>query len=143
MSDIKKKLFPKLNKKIRWFLTDESWKITKKDAIWLAAWTVLLSGLNSAFAATTHASWSQSDWAWWSTTYNYNIDYTPWAAQCTASHSSAVTNWHFSWTPSATLNSDLWTVNTVVWHSSHWSHWSHWSHSSHWSHWSHWNHWSW
>ena len=33
MSEIKKKLFPKIQKKIKSFLTDESGKISKKDAL--------------------------------------------------------------------------------------------------------------
>jgi hypothetical protein len=40
----KKKLFPKLKKKLKGFITDESGKITKKDALGLAVGAVLLSG---------------------------------------------------------------------------------------------------
>lgn len=53
MSEKKKKLFPKLKKKISDFLTDESWEITKKDALGIAA------------GATVFASFQTVDARWW------------------------------------------------------------------------------
>jgi hypothetical protein len=46
----KKKLFPKLKKKLKGFITDESGKITKKDALGLSVGAVLLSGAEEASA---------------------------------------------------------------------------------------------
>jgi hypothetical protein len=43
MSENKKILFPKLKKKLKGFITDESGKISKKDALGLAVGGVLLS----------------------------------------------------------------------------------------------------
>lgn len=50
MTKSKKKIFPKLKKKISSFLTDESWKISKKDALGLAVWAVLLAWVDSVIA---------------------------------------------------------------------------------------------
>jgi len=41
-SNQKKKLFPKLQKKIKGFLTDESGKISKKDALGLSVGSMIL-----------------------------------------------------------------------------------------------------
>lgn len=49
----KKSLFPKLKKKIKGFLTDESGKISKKDALGLSAGAMLLSGADEAMATVT------------------------------------------------------------------------------------------
>jgi hypothetical protein len=46
----KSKKFPKLQKSLKNFLTDESGKITKKDALGLAAGAVLLSGIENVSA---------------------------------------------------------------------------------------------
>jgi len=47
----KKKLFPKLKKKLRGFLTDESGKISKKDALGLSVGAMLLMGADEVMAA--------------------------------------------------------------------------------------------
>ncbi|PIQ41399.1 hypothetical protein COW06_03050, partial [Candidatus Gracilibacteria bacterium CG12_big_fil_rev_8_21_14_0_65_38_15] len=47
----KKKLFPKLKKKLRGFLTDESGKISKKDALGLSVGAMLLMGAEEVIAA--------------------------------------------------------------------------------------------
>ena len=47
----KKKIFPKIKKKLHSFLTDESGKITKKDALGLSAWVALLWWVSSAEAS--------------------------------------------------------------------------------------------
>lgn len=57
---MKKKIFPKIWKKLKWFLTDESWKITKKDALWLAAITSLGVAVNDVVAA--HTSSYSTTW---------------------------------------------------------------------------------
>ncbi|MDR1987578.1 MAG: hypothetical protein LBQ24_02160 [Candidatus Peribacteria bacterium] len=44
MTENKKKFLPKLKKKIKGFLTEESGKISKKDALGLAVGAVLVAG---------------------------------------------------------------------------------------------------
>ena len=113
MWENKKKFFPKIKKKLKWFLTDESWKITKKDALWLSVWAVLLAWIEEVNAVYCSAG---------------------------SVHSSWLVNWHFSTTTNCSTNSD--TISQIVnWHSSHGSHGSHWSHGSHGSHWSHGSRW--
>ena len=100
-----KKHFPTLEKKIKWFLSSESWKISKKDALWLAAWSALLSWISQADAA--------------SSVYTCNA---AWTFTCSVepAHGSWLVNWHMSSYPWATF-----------WHGSHGSHASHGSHGSH------------
>ena len=61
MAKAKKISFPKIKKKLKSFLTDESGKITKKDALWIAAvWAIIATGewASAAHSSTacTHAS---------------------------------------------------------------------------------------
>jgi hypothetical protein len=57
MSEIKKKIFPKIQKKIKSFLTDESGKISKKDALGLSVGAILLSGVSDvSMAVAAHSS---------------------------------------------------------------------------------------
>lgn len=49
----KKKIFPKIKKRLSDFLTDESGEITKKDALGVAAGVTLLAGIDEANALTT------------------------------------------------------------------------------------------
>lgn len=114
----KKKLFPKLKKKISDFLADESGEITKKDALWIAAGATILAGVESVEAEIiTKVS---SDWKWWTTTIKIDVP---------SSHLSWVVNGHMSSRPYD---------NMSISHGSHGSHGSHWSHGSHGSHWSRW-----
>lgn len=53
MSLEKKKLIPKLKKSLKNFLTDESGKITKKDALGLSAGAAIFAGVDSIYADTT------------------------------------------------------------------------------------------
>jgi len=117
----KKSIFPKLKKKLKWFLTDESGKISKKEALWLSLWAVLLTWINEVNA--WHASWS-NNWNVW----NVNS-----SIKC---HWSQIINWS---------TNIRWTLvsKSMTWHGSHGSHGSHWSHGSHGSHGSHWSSWSW
>ena len=133
----RKKIFPKIKKKLKWFLTDESWKITKKDALWLAFWTVLLIWASEVDAALTHSSnslcWHTNQlgvtWyvSWW------NISW----INTNAVNINGV--WHYSNTPN--WGAYNW---TIIWwaqlsqphanvdiHCSHGSHASHGSHGSH------------
>jgi len=164
MSQDKKKIFPKFQKKLKWFLTDESWKITKKNALWLAAWAALLSSVswvnNTAAwhgahwnamtpynSTSSHGNYCQvypcapilptNDWCQPSNSSN-------WTAKCQDAYCSYPWNMapaHSSWLVNGHYSWQpvmVWSID-VPHHSSHASHWSHWSHASHWSHWSHWS----
>lgn len=48
-----KKTFPKIKKKLKDFLTDESGRITKKDALGLSAGAMLLAGVDNVAADST------------------------------------------------------------------------------------------
>ncbi len=113
----KKKFFPKFKKKLSSFLTDESGKITKKDALGLAAGALLLWSAGDVEAAHTNGPCGHvSQWhASWYTPWGHKNWYAPWghvsqtavdakqmSSQVTGtktSHSSWIVNWHYSWTP--------------------------------------------
>lgn len=118
MSDKKKKIFPKLQKKLKDFLTDESGEITKKDALGIAAGAALLASAESIEAAGHSSSWTPSLPTNWSNLTIMN--------NSTCSHVSGIVNWHLSQTPSVSSSATIHTHN---------SHWSHGSHGSHWSRW--------
>ena len=42
---LRNKIFPQIKKSLKWFLTDESWKVTKKDVLGVSAWTLLVAWL--------------------------------------------------------------------------------------------------
>ena len=106
MTNQKKKFFPKIKKKIKGFLTDESGKITKKDALGLAAGAVLLSGIEEVSAG--HSSTYSNRWNrdWWGNPY--------------CNHASWVVNWHYSATSSINWYHEG--QKTLYKHSSHSSH---------------------
>lgn len=121
MSAAKKKIFPKLKKSLKNFLTDESGKITKKDALGISAWAALLAGAEDAVAA--HLNWVNSASAVQSVapstvagTVGINISASP-----VCNHASGIVNWHYSSVPSGTANI-----------SGHWSHGSHSNHGDGW-----------
>ncbi len=142
MADKKKKLFPKIKKKLHWFLTDESGKITKKDALWLSAWALLLWSVEGAEAWRDH-------------TYTINDPVLPFPTDldayvaspdhsntvtnqmvvidsATCNHASGIVNGHYSSIPTVDLSNT--TIDLSKTH--HWSHSSHGSHGSCWSwHW--------
>ena len=102
----KKKIFPKLKKKFKIFLESESGNISKKDALWLSAWAVLL-GMTEWAVDAACVSWSL--------------------------HNSWIVNWHYSAMPSwgwCTNNTQI--SQVINWHSSNGSHGSHGSHGSRW-----------
>ena len=124
MSENKKPLFPVLKKKIKWFLTDESGKISKKDALGLSAWAVLLSSAEDVLAWSHSNSCTTANRAWPDYTYAATSEQ-PWMnAPCwirgsiVANHASWVVNWHYSGVPDLS-----WTA--TLGHSSHGSHGSH------------------
>ena len=149
MKENSKKLFPKLKKKLKWFITDESWKITKKDAFWLSVWVMLLTWAEEVLAAGSCVH--SNVLTWWATRYNPGWTFTSiWApiSWTITSHGSWIVNWHYSATPNGWLYSwynagttytSLWVwESSYTWHSnSSTPHVSHASHASHWSHWSH------
>lgn len=102
---MKKNIFPKIKKKIKGFLTDESGKISKKDALWLAVWGVLLSAINEVGAEN------------WSIDVGGGLTCST-SATPNVSHASWIVNWHYSTTPAAS-------VTFSSWHVSHGSHGSH------------------
>ncbi len=88
----KRKIFPKIKKKLKWFLTDESWKITKQGALWIAAWATLLAGISEVNAGcslggtdTHRAQHSNSD--------NHSC------SPVSVNHASWIVNGHYSSTP--------------------------------------------
>ena len=89
----KKKKFPKFKKKLKWFLTDESWKISKKSAIWVSASSIFLSGIQET-SAWTWFNWPQ-DHLNGNVGWNLNI-----TVSAICNHSSGLINGHYSWIPS-------------------------------------------
>lgn len=126
MSSAKKNIFPKLKKTLQWFLTDESGKITKKDALGLAAWASLLGWVDTVSAAhssgTGHSNSYSNIWTrdWWGNpTCSPSINHASWVINGHySSNISGVVGGHHEWSKA------LYT---------HWSHGSHGSHSSSWS----------
>lgn len=127
----KKKIFPKFKKKLEWFLTDESGKISKKDALWIAAWGVILAAANTVSAG--HSSSysglpggnSHSNWHGWNC--SRSVSY--------SEHASWIVNGHLSSNVSGTKTATCYGgtgTHGNVRHSSHGSHGSHWSHGSRW-----------
>ena len=100
MTNQKKKFFPKIKKKLKWFLTDESWKITKKDAFGLAAGAVLLSGIEEVSAGhsnnpcTAHSN-AENSVHCNNSVWPYNIDTTA-VAHSTKYWSHANSGWAHS-----------------------------------------------
>lgn len=144
MSFEKKKIFPKLKKSLKNFLTDESGKITKKDALGLSLAIAAFSGIETvvawhgSFPASVHGNniyTSQNP-----ATYDFyptDASVTPnlWDQNsftiinsATCNHASWIVNWHYSSTPSVNISSQK--VDFAKSHSNVMSHASHGSHSS-------------
>jgi len=140
-----KKIFPKIQKKLKSFLADESWKITKKDALGIGAWIGLLASIDTANAWVTRFEaydpsgrsvcddpltvWSPVE-APWCGVHTW-IDVTTDSSEPVCSHSSWIVNGHYSASPDL-----VWGTTTVTSMDNH--HASHGSHGSHGSHWSRW-----
>lgn len=154
MSIEKKKIFPKVKKKFQNFLTDESGKITKKWALWLAAGAALLSAFDNVDAAvyhyntsvdtahSSHASHLNSHTSncggenhsniaggshsntTYGNFYNIAVDYTP-GVGCTQNHASGLVNGHAN---QAIDNGGTLTqtaINGITGHANHVSHGNH------------------
>ena len=110
-----KKIIPKVKKSLKDFLTDESWKITKKDALWLSAVWAFLALWDQAAAAHVNGPWHRSgNTTSWSARATWSLNST-----ATCNHASWVVNWHFSNVPAWT-GDITWTVTAS--HNSHSSH---------------------
>lgn len=129
----KNKKFPKLKKSLKKFLTDESGKITKKDALGISAVAVLVAWVEDSFAGssyTTNISPISTFYPTNGETYrspNHTNSVTKelvinWPATC--NHASGIVNGHFSSTPIASSSAETFDVTKT--HSSHSSHWSGW-----------------
>lgn len=126
MWENKKKFFPKFKKKMKWFLTDESWKITKKGAFGLSAGAVLLWGIEEVWAHRPihtdtrtdvwHASWYA---AWWHQSGSLRWGHSnQWHANAYADWGSISVNeasWHLNSNPSAVNTTAHWSW-IVNWH---------------------------
>ncbi len=155
----KTKIFPKIKKKLKWFLTDESWKISKKDALWLATGSILLSWADEISAGHSNHG-SHSSWPGWHLNQghaswnlrSWHVSANPGAVTKT-SHASWIVNGHYSSTPNwwvydpahASGYGNWWHLNqwAVNWrlHANHGNHSNHGSHASHGSHGSHGSRW--
>ena len=121
-----KKKFPKFKKSLKNFLTDESGKITKKDALWLSAWAVLLSWIEDVVAghsstATPYSQAHANGYAWWTAISGVRT-----------AHSSGIINGHLSGTPNGWTYS--WRTGMGHLNQAPFSGTSHASHNSHWNH---------
>lgn len=126
MSEKKKKLFPKLKKKISDFLTDESWEITKKDALGISAGAVLLVAAEGVIDV---EQVSAGHWSHGSHSNSWN-PYIPWITAYTnpvCSHVSWIVNGHVSSIPKLDLSkTTVHNHSSGSIHGSHGSHWSRW-----------------
>lgn len=127
MKEAKKK-FPKLKKSLNNFLTDESWKITKKSALGISAGAFLLAGAEDLVAWHTSRSCATHLNQWHASWYNAGSHLSSYRN----AHGSGIVNGHYSWTPS------WWHASgTRIWshlsqgHASWCRHASHGSHGSH------------
>lgn len=143
MKKIGKKGFPKIQKSLKKFLTDESWKITKKGALWIWLWWAIIWGIDHADAAHYHSNVSNhssgsshynhtsgrdddhsngprhsSHNSW--NSRNLNVYYDP--GVCNVNHHSWIVNGHHSGTPSWSVSGTR--ITNVTWHVNHSNHWS-------------------
>ncbi len=110
----KKKIFPKLKKQIKNFLTDESGEITKKDALGLAAGAAILAGgVETVEAAHSNNAWSHYSPALPAINGNQVVT----VSNATCSHVSGVVNGHMSRTPGVNMSQTIHTHSNG--HSSH------------------------
>lgn len=131
---MKKKIFPKIWKKLKGFLTDESWKITKKDALWLAAVTSLWVAINDVVAAHTSSystTWGRWGWTWHSS-YSHSNSLSCRATNHSSSmgHGSAIVNGSANYRFPSSKHASSLSAWSLSWHGSasgHSSHWSSWT----------------
>ena len=126
MVDVKKKLFPKLKKKIKAFLTDESWKITKKDALGLAVGVVMFGSISETLAG--HSS--SYTWLPWSNSHTNGVWWECSVTEKYSNHASWMVNWHYSSTIAWKTNGSCYWWTSGHWNTTHSNHGSHGSHGS-------------
>ena len=130
--------FPKINKKIKDFVSNEDWNLSTKSAVIVWAVWVATLGIGEVLAECTlgnqwhyngttngHYNWSGTFWAtavrwtptscvWIGVNYNYDVSCT---IEC--SNIDWIVNWHYNITPSCTI----WTVTKHCNHISSWDSW--------------------
>lgn len=138
---LKKKIFPRLKKKINSFLTDESWKISKKNALGIVLWAIILNDVDWHYSSradrvyywTAHHASNSCIWHWstawhvnWYLSSGTNIGGAKWNWW----HCSSITNSTYS---KAATSSWHWSGTKVGWHlnAGHGSWCVHVSHGSH------------
>ncbi len=105
----KKKSFPKIKKKLSGFLSDESWKITKENAIGASVWAMLFAWFEQAVAAHTNT---------FSPDIVDNKTFNIWGS-VVCQHVSGVVNGHLSSTPTGNITG--WQSVTHASHNSSWT----------------------
>ena len=137
MKNQKTKIFPKIKKNLKNFLTDESGKITKKDALWVSVVSSILLLWNEAFAGHSDSICGGTPGHANQAALNaYDAGWHISGAQ--ANHSSGIVNGHYNRTNAGAHQSSLVTgshVNQVAINESTCTHASHASHGSHGSRW--------
>ena len=125
----KKKVFPKLKKSLKNFLTDESWKMTKKDALGISAVALLIAwaenvsaGHVNSYPTSTNPVWADPFPANASIPSNSSLTNT-WTVvnSATCNHASGIVNGHYSSVPSVNIASQKidYTKSHSNWHSNH------------------------
>lgn len=135
MSENKKKIFPKIQKKIKSFLTDESGKISKKDALGLSVGVMLLSGVEEvgAYPWSWHLNENLNLWDAWHANIRPGLSNNQYCSTVNVNHASWIVNWHYSATPAYNWWTLWWHGQWIMaWHASHGSHGSHCSGKSCW-----------
>jgi hypothetical protein len=127
--------FPKIQKKVSDFITDETWSVTTKAAIavwaawaiwvWIneAIWACSVTGQHFSWNTNWHYNWSWTSWYWWTATFpshsngcseDSNGTNNTWCTPVSCNDINWVVNWHYNITP--TCSSDV-----VTSHCSHFS----------------------
>ena len=123
-------LFPQVNKSIQRFLTEESGRITKKDALWIWVGIVLIAWVGDAVAG-HGSSYPTSTNPVWADPFPSNSDVysapgrtltNTWTIvnSATCNHASGIVNGHYSNVPSVNIASEQ--IDYTKTHSSHGSH---------------------
>lgn len=127
-----KKIFPKIKKSLQWFLTDESWKISRKDALWLAAWIAMLNVVDPDIVNAGHSSsgWAHSN----TTTCSWHASQWSFSAYTSGSHQSGTragshASYTKAWHGSVSWNNPSWHYSNTATTSTN-GHWSGYNYSS-------------
>lgn len=77
-------MFPKIKKSLQGFLTDESWKVTKKDILGISWWALIMSWL---WMDTAHAAPPPCT----------HMSNSPHSSSCSAGPSQSAISWYSGW----------------------------------------------